>query len=91
MIDVFGLCFVPGASVHQLNTEGETPLTHAEYANQHEIVKLLQAALEQEREGEMIENDGDSCICLLVLVGSELLAEKDSDSGCTVCVDVCLC
>ena len=52
------LFFVPGASVRQLNTEGESPLTHAEYANQQEIVKLLRAALEQEG-GELVENDGD--------------------------------
>ena len=54
---------VPGASVRQINTEGETPLTHAECANHDEIVKLLQNALKQEG-GEVVENEGEP-VCVL--------------------------
>ena len=65
------IIFVPGASVRQLNTEEESPLTHAEYANQQEIVKLLRTALEQEG-GELVENDGDFLwgACVPVLLNS---------------------
>eukprot|EP00731_Ephydatia_muelleri_P012374 Em0006g1268a len=53
---IVSLLLAGGASVRQLNTEEESPLTHAEYANQQEIVKLLRTALEQEG-GELVEND----------------------------------
>lgn len=33
-------------------------LTHAEYANNQEIVKLLRTALEQEGGEDLIENEG---------------------------------
>ncbi|KAL5499607.1 hypothetical protein EMCRGX_G011058 [Ephydatia muelleri] len=53
---IVSLLLAGGASVRQLNTEEESPLTHAKYANQQEIVKLLRTALEQEG-GELVEND----------------------------------
>ena len=61
---------VPGASVSQINTEGETPLTHAECANHDEIVKLLQNALKQEG-GKVVENEGEPvCECMCVRMNS---------------------
>ena len=69
------LC-VPGASVNQINTEGDSPLTHAECSNHDEIVKLLQAALEQEG-GELIENDGEP-----VCVGGGELIENNGEPVC---------